>query len=224
MAAVFAIAAVPTPLVGAGWFWDIGKDLGLAALGVTLWHAAGAGHDLRHAYQVALLVGLCGLWLYLRPAPRAGSAGITVATGYLVLAGTATLAFAALLQLPHHDRSGQPGIALKQTDSILLFGQILAGVVVPRRRLVSAGARYVGAYRALIAREEREAFPALLRHLQASDWITLVTSCQWGCGRARPLGEQPEYQALHQRIVRGAGGIWPPAMDTRAQCPVCHGG
>ncbi|MDZ7811379.1 MAG: hypothetical protein U5L11_16730 [Arhodomonas sp.] len=72
----------------------------LAALGVTLWHAAGAGHDLRHAYQVALLLGLCGLWLYLGLAPRAGTAGIAVATGYLVLAGTATLAFAALRNPP----------------------------------------------------------------------------------------------------------------------------
>ncbi|MDZ7811377.1 MAG: hemerythrin domain-containing protein [Arhodomonas sp.] len=72
-----------------------------------------------------------------------------------------------------------------------LIGQVLAGRAVATR-LLAAGTRYLAAYHALIAREEREAFPALRYHLHASDWITLVTSCQWGCGRAWPLGEEPE--------------------------------
>lgn len=104
-----------------------------------------------------------------------------------------------------------------------MVGEVLDGLLVPRRRLARLGLRYVLGYRALMAREEAEAFPALERRLRAADWIELVTACHWRCGLTAPRLDEPGYDALRRRIVREAGGFWPAAVDRTRRCPVCDG-
>lgn len=102
-------------------------------------------------------------------------------------------------------------------------GEVLDGLLVPRRRLAQLGLRYVRSHRALMAREEAEAFPALERELRPADWIELITACHWRCGLTAPPLDEPGYDALRRRIVHEAGGFWPAGTATDLRCPVCDG-
>ena len=110
-AAVFVVSLLDSPVLGAGWFWDLGNGVGFAAfsglLYLSLASAKGIHYEAhRHlAYAVLLLAALHVFWLllgdavvveYLRP-----GAPLYMWVG---LAGFALLNLLMLVSLPSYRR------------------------------------------------------------------------------------------------------------------------
>lgn len=121
--------------------------------------------------------------------------------------------------LARHRQLMDEGMQLRR-----LIDGVLTGQVVPRSRLTRLGDDFIREYRLLVERENNELFPALERHLRASDWLELVTDRYWGGGSGDDSkhGHDSDYEMLCRGIIRQAGDRWPP-ITTPTRCPVCDG-
>lgn len=80
---------------------------------------------------------------------------------------------------------------------------------------------YIELYRAHMHCEETQVHGLLAERLIASDWLELVTTCDWGCDPLLRTSADNEYRTLKACIARHEAGFW-MGHDERADfCPVC---
>lgn len=114
-------------------------------------------------------------------------------------------------------------IALYGNELHAKFAAIVDGHADPELDLATLNLVqvYIELYRAHMRCEESQVLGLLVERLKASDWLELVTTCDWGCDPLLRIDADDEYRALKASIARDRAGLW-MGRDERADfCPLC---
>lgn len=83
---------------------------------------------------------------------------------------------------------------------------------------------YLELYRGHLRCEETQVIERLVTTLTGSDWLELVSGCDWGCDTSLLPEASAEYHALKARIAADGSGFWMGDDEPRADfCPLCTG-